>query len=149
MELLSPRSTVPVLEGFGSSYEKARSAIDAMQLHFPDRRLVVVFEPHTFTWRNKAALNQYDTVFEGADKVYIYEPAAQGAATHAQLTQDQIVARVQAADVDAEAITDADAGIERIGAELKKDDAVLLLASGELGGLIKTLPALAEEKFPQ
>ena len=119
-----------------------------MRLPFPARRLVVVFEPHTFTWRNHAALNQYDTVFEGADKVYIYEPAAQGAATHAQLTQDQIVARVQAADVDAEAITDADAGIERIGAELKKDDAVLLLTSGELGGLIKTLPALAEEKFP-
>ena len=148
MELLSPRSAVPVLEGFGSSYEKARSAIDAMQLHFPDRRLVVVFEPHTFTWRNKAALNQYDTVFEGADKVYIYEPASQGAATHAQLTQDQIVGRVQAAGVDTEAITDAAAGLEHIGAELKKDDAVLLLTSGELGGLIKTLPALAEEKFP-
>jgi len=25
----------------------------------------------------------------------------------------------------------------------------VLLTSGELGGLIKTLPALAEEKFPQ
>ena len=81
--------------------------------------------------------------------MYIYEPASQGAATHAQLTQDQIVGRVQAAGVDTEAITDAAAGLEHIGAELTKDDAVLLLTSGELGGLIKTLPALAEEKFPQ
>src|SRR5262249_10155675 len=55
MELLSPASTVPVYEGFGSSYEKARSAIAAVKLHFPDRRLIVVFEPHTFTWRNRAA----------------------------------------------------------------------------------------------
>ena len=148
MELLSPRSTVPVLEGFGSSYEKARSAMEAMKLHFPNRRLVVVFEPHTFTWRNYAALYRYDDVFAGADKVYIYEPASQGAATHAQLTQNEIVSRVQAAGVDAEAITNPDAALETIGNELRSDDCVLLLTSGELGGLIKTLPALVEKKFP-
>jgi UDP-N-acetylmuramate: L-alanyl-gamma-D-glutamyl-meso-diaminopimelate ligase len=49
MELLSPASKVPVYEGFGSSYEKARSAIVATKLHFPNRKLIVVFEPHTFT----------------------------------------------------------------------------------------------------
>ncbi|HXK31644.1 MAG TPA: Mur ligase family protein, partial [Candidatus Paceibacterota bacterium] len=148
MELLSPNSTVPVLEGFGSSYEKARSAMEAMKLHFPNRRIVVVFEPHTFTWRNRAALYRYDDVFVGADKVYIYEPASQGAATHAQLMQEEIVSRVQAAGVDAEPIIDAAAALERIGGELQPDDCVLLLTSGELGGLIKTLPALAEKKFP-
>lgn len=148
MELLTPRSTIPVLEGFGSSYEKARSAMEAMKLHFPGRRLLVVFEPHTFTWRNRAALYRYDDVFAGADKVYIYEPASQGAATHAQLTQEEIVSRVQASGVDAEAITDAATGLERIGAELRSGDCVLLLTSGELGGLIKSVPAFAEEKFP-
>ena len=36
MELLSASSTVPVYEGFGSSYEKARSAIAAVKLHYPE-----------------------------------------------------------------------------------------------------------------
>ena len=148
MELLTPHSTIPVLEGFGSSYEKARSAMEAMKLHFPGRRLVVVFEPHTFTWRNYAALYRYDDVFAGADKVYIYEPASQGATTHAQLTQEEIVSRVQASGVDAVAITDPGAAINTIGDELHSGDCVLLLTSGELGGLIKSIPALAEEKFP-
>ena len=97
MELLSPASKVPVYEGFGSSYEKARSAIAATKLHFPERRLIVVFEPHTFTWRNRAAIAAYDDVFAGAAKVFIFEPASQGAATHAQLSQDEIVARTRAA----------------------------------------------------
>ena len=57
-------SRVPVYEGFGSSYEKARSAIEAIFLHFPGRPAVVVFEPHTFSWRNQAALGWYDTVFK-------------------------------------------------------------------------------------
>ncbi len=45
-------SRVPAYEGFGSSYEKARSAIEAIALHFPGRPAVVIFEPHTFSWRN-------------------------------------------------------------------------------------------------
>ncbi|HKU09449.1 MAG TPA: Mur ligase family protein, partial [Bradyrhizobium sp.] len=113
MELLSPASKVPVYEGFGSSYEKARSAIAATKLHFPKRRLIVVFEPHTFTWRNRAALAAYDDVFAGASKIFIFEPASQGAATHAQLTQDEIVARTRAANFDAEAINDPDEALQR------------------------------------
>jgi UDP-N-acetylmuramate: L-alanyl-gamma-D-glutamyl-meso-diaminopimelate ligase len=148
MELLSPASTIPVYEGFGSSYEKARSAIAAIKLHFPDRRLVIVFEPHTFTWRNRAALAAYDDVFEGASKIFIFEPASQGAATHAQLTQDEIVARTRAANFDAEAIVDPEEALHRLGDILRADDVVLLLTSGELGGLIRTIPRLVEMKYP-
>src|SRR5262249_46349910 len=134
MELLSPASKVPVYEGFGSSYEKARSAIVATKLHFPDRRLIVVFEPHTFTWRNRAAVAAYDDVFAGASRIFIFEPASQGAATHAQLTQDEIVARTKAAGYDAEAINDPDEALQRLSGVLRQDDVVLLLTSGELGG---------------
>ena len=148
MELLSASSTVPVFEGFGSSYDKARSAIAAIRLHFPGRRLIVVFEPHTFTWRNREAIAAYDDVIEGAEKILIYEPASQGASTHAQLTQDEIVARVRRAKYDAEPIVDADEALQRLSNSLRSDDVVLLLTSGELGGLIKSIPKLVEQKYP-
>jgi UDP-N-acetylmuramate: L-alanyl-gamma-D-glutamyl-meso-diaminopimelate ligase len=148
MELLSPASRVPVYEGFGSSYDKARSAIAATKLHFPERRLIVVFEPHTFTWRNRAAIAAYDDVFAGAAKIFIYEPASQGAATHAQLTQDEIVARTRAANFDAEPINDPDEALQRLSGLLRANDVVLLLTSGELGGLIRRIPELVERKFP-
>jgi UDP-N-acetylmuramate: L-alanyl-gamma-D-glutamyl-meso-diaminopimelate ligase len=148
MELLSPASSVPVYEGFGSSYEKARSAIAAAKLHFPDRRLLIVFEPHTFTWRNRAAIAAYDDVFEGASRIFIFEPASQGAGTHAQLSQNEIVARVRAAGYDVEAIDDPQEALNRLNGVLRADDVVLLLTSGELGGLIKKIPQLAEMKYP-
>jgi UDP-N-acetylmuramate: L-alanyl-gamma-D-glutamyl-meso-diaminopimelate ligase len=148
MELLSPSSHVPVYEGFGSSYEKARSAIVATKLHFPDRRLIVVFEPHTFTWRNRAAITAYDDVFAGASKIFIFEPASQGAGSHAQLTQDEIVARTSAANFDAEAITDPEEALQRLSDVLRADDVVLLLTSGELGGLIRKIPQLVEMRYP-
>lgn len=147
MELLTKNSKVPVLEGFGSSVEKALSAIAAMKLHYPTRRLMVVFEPHTFTWRNRDAIAQYDRAFAGAARVYIYEPATQGAATHAQLTQEEIIARVRAAGVDAVSIQDPKAAVEKIVSELDENDAVLLLSSGNLDGMVETIPRVVEAVF--
>ena len=38
--------------------------------------------------------------------------------------------------------------MQRLNGMLKTDDVVLLLTSGELGGLIKSIPKLAEQKYP-
>jgi UDP-N-acetylmuramate: L-alanyl-gamma-D-glutamyl-meso-diaminopimelate ligase len=93
-------------------------------------------------------LHWYDDVFEGAEKIFVFEPASQGSATHAQVSQAEIVARVCGAGFDAEPLSDPDAGAARIAHELRGDDSVLLLTSGDLGGLIERIPALAEKAFP-
>src|SRR5262249_6643247 len=145
----SEKTSIPIFEGFGSSYEKARSAIAAIKRHFPAHRLIVVFEPHTFSWRNRNALSWYDSVFAGADRVFIYEPAAQGAATHAQLAHGEIVERVARAGFDVEAISDPKAALVGFANLLRPNDVVLLLTSGGLGGLIEEIPRVAEAKFPR
>ncbi len=149
MDLLSSLSAVPVYEGFGSSYEKAKSAIGAAKLHFPDRRLLVLFEPHTFTWRNRATLPQYRNVFDGAQKVYIYEPASQGASTHEQLTQQEIVECVRANGFDVTAAHTPEETLALFEKELLPNDVVLILTSGSFDGLIESVPKLAEKKFPK
>lgn len=147
--LLSPRSSIRVYEGFGSSYQKARAAIDAMGLHFPNQRLIIVFEPHTFSWRNRDMSHWYDDVFDSAARVLVYEPATQGADTHAQLSQEKIVVRIKASGMSAEAIHSNDNGIALIEKIVQPDDIILLLTSGDLGGLIESIPKLVEEKFPK
>jgi UDP-N-acetylmuramate: L-alanyl-gamma-D-glutamyl-meso-diaminopimelate ligase len=141
------RSAAPAYEGFGSSYEKARSAIEAIRLHFPDRPLVVVFEPHTFSWRNEAALAWYDTVFEGVARALVLPPPEQGAATHRQLSLDEIVARIGAAGTRASPAADAAAVLADLGRTMTGDEVVLLLSSGPLAGLAETLPAWLDQRF--
>ena len=141
------RTSVPIYEGFGSSYDKARSAIAAMKLHFPGRPLVAVFEPHTFSWRNRATLHWYGDAFEGCDEVLVYEPASQGAGTHDQVTQDEIVARIRQAGQSATPVTSCAEGVAALDARLKGDEVVLLLSSGPLGGLIEAIPALCERRW--
>jgi UDP-N-acetylmuramate: L-alanyl-gamma-D-glutamyl-meso-diaminopimelate ligase len=145
----SHKTTVQIFEGFGSSYDKARSAIAAMKLHFADRRLIVVFEPHTFSWRNRSAVSWYDDAFAGSGKVLIFPPAEQGAGTHAQLSHEEIVERVRSTGLDVEAIADVRSAERIIERTLQPSDAILFLTSGNLGGLIETIPRIAELKYPK
>jgi UDP-N-acetylmuramate: L-alanyl-gamma-D-glutamyl-meso-diaminopimelate ligase len=141
------RSRVPAYEGFGSSYEKARSAIEAVALHFPDRPLVVIFEPHTFSWRNAQALDWYRTVFEGVAQVILLRPPTHGAGGHAQLSGEDILAAVGQAGVTAELAADGAAVLTRLEGLLTGEEVVLLLSSGPLDGLAQSLPPRLDARF--
>ncbi len=143
----SERTSIPIFEGFGSSYEKLKSAIAAMKRHFPARRLVVVFEPHTFSWRNRESLAWYDTVFAGAAKVYVFNPPHDGKET--QLSLAEIVERVTASGIPATGVTEEAGALASLETELKEGDVILLSSSGAMGGLIESIPKLAEKKFPK
>lgn len=140
-------SAAPIYEGFGSSLEKAQSAIEAIALHFPHRRRIVVFEPHAFSWRNREALAWYDQVFAKTSLVLILPPPAHGAASHAQLSQGEIVARVQGTGIAARAMADAGQVQAELARDMQASDVVLLLSSGPLDGLPASLPAWADGRF--
>jgi len=146
LDRLTTRSAVPVIEGFGSSYEKARSAIEALLLHYPHRPLTVVFEPHTFSWRSKDALSWYDTVFEGAARVLIVPPPTHGAATHHQSSFDEILARTAATGVAVQGVRTAEEAARALSG-LSGDEVVLLLSSGPLLGLPDSLPRVFDELY--
>ena len=140
-------SAVPAYEGFGSSYEKARSAIEAIALHFPDRPAIVVFEPHTFSWRSAGALGWYDTVFDGVARVLLLAPPRHGAGAHDQVGQDEILARIRRAGVAADGMQRGSEVLADLAASLTGDEVVLLLSSGPLDGLAQSLPDLLEGRF--
>lgn len=146
LDRLTKTSAVPVIEGFGSSYEKARSAIEAMLLHYPHRPLTVVFEPHTFSWRSRDALSWYDTVFEGVAKVLVIPPPHHGEQSHHQSGFDEILARVAATGIPVEGVETNAAATSALG-RLSGEEVVLLLSSGPLLGLPDTLPPLFDRLY--
>jgi UDP-N-acetylmuramate: L-alanyl-gamma-D-glutamyl-meso-diaminopimelate ligase len=140
LDKLTTRSPIAIYEGFGSSREKSRAAIEAIRLHFPEKRLVIVFEPHTFSWRSRDTLFWYDTAFEGAAEIFVYQPPSHGADSHNQVSQDEIVARVAATGVAVSKLgADKTADVATIADHLKPGDVVLVLTTGDLGGLIPVL----------
>ena len=139
-------SRLPAYEGFGSSYEKARSAIEAIALHFPDRPQVVVFEPHALSWSDREALAWYDTVFEGVSRVLLLPPPAH-ATGEGKVGQAEIAARIAAAGVLATAVAGREAVLADLKATLAGNEVLLLLSSGPLDGLAQAAPAMLDEYF--
>ena len=149
LDLKTDKSSVLIYEGFGSSYSKAKTAIEAMKLHFPDKKLIIIFEPHTFSWRNRDNLRWYDDIFAAADEVLIFAPPEHGKDTHNQAGADEIVARVKKTKKNAQSIESKEVAQVILEKITQPDDMILLLTSGDLGGLIETLPAWAEQRFPK
>lgn len=144
----SELSKIPIYEGYGSSYTKAKTAIDAMNLHFPNKELLVIFEPHTFGWRNKGNLNWYRNIFKGADAVCIYKPPVHGAKSHEQLNLEEIVHEAKKSCSKIYKMEDKDTALHIATKHIHKNTAILLLTSGDLGGLIQKIPKWCEEKLP-
>ncbi len=143
----SEKTRIPVYEGFGSSYEKLKSAIAAMKLHYPTKELVVIFEPHTFSWRNRESLPWYDTAFEGAKEVFVFEPPQDGKTT--QLTIEEMTKRITHSGIHATSATTPEALLAGIEKVLNENSVVLISTSGDMGGAVEQIPTLAERMFPR
>lgn len=146
LELKNKNALVPVYEDFGSSYRKAKAGLDALRLHYPGRRIITVFEPHSFSWRNKKFLKWYKTIFNGANEVVLLPAPSHGKKTHNQLTFKEIWseakkhARIHKATTEKEALSI----LKNI---VRKDDIIILISSGSLLGLSKSVPRLIERLF--
>ncbi len=148
MDKLSTLSCIPVYEGFGSSRDKARAAIDAISLHFPQRSIKIIFEPHTFSWRNRSTIHWYDSVFAGVDEIFISSPPDHGAESHEQLSYEEIAERVATTGCKVVRLSKENAqNVALITDSLTHDDVVLVLTSGDLGGLIRQLVDEMETRF--
>ena len=139
LELKTPTGCVPLYEDFGSSRAKLIAGLQAVRLQYPTRRLHVVFEPHTFSFRSRSALSWYDDMFALADAVYVFEPPLHGAGTNEQLSLQEIVDRITASGVQAQSFTDKNQLPAAIGKLDSTKDVVLVETSGGIGGSIPFL----------
>ena len=139
------QSSIPIYEGFGSSRSKAHSALVAMQTHFPDKRLIVVFEPHALSWRTKEYRRHYQGLFENAAKVFVYTDSIPEPKDDATVDGDTIFSYIKDGGANADHLTD---DLTPLLQEVKPNDALLILSSSDMGGIIPTIIETLEQQFP-
>jgi UDP-N-acetylmuramate: L-alanyl-gamma-D-glutamyl-meso-diaminopimelate ligase len=147
IELLTSRSSVPVYEGFGSSYAKAKSVFDALKLHFPKKKIITVFEPHTFSWRNAEAKSWYRDIFNTSEEVIILPPPEHGKATHQQMSFLDIIKEVKKNKASTYPAQNEQEVLELLKNITTKDNIIVLMSSGSLLGLTRSVPKMIEKMF--
>lgn len=142
-------SSVLIYEGYGSTYAKAKPIFEALKLHFPNKKITTVFEPHTFSWRNQEAKKWYKDVFDQCEKVIILPPPMHGSNTHAQISFEDIVKTVKANHQNVYSAENKEQTLSILKKITKKNDIIVLVSSGSLLGLTTEVPKLMEKIFPK
>lgn len=141
IELKNPKSKIPVYDIFGSSYEKTRAGFEALRLHFPKKRIVAVFEPHAFSWRNKKFLHWYKDIFAGVGAVIMLPAVSRGALGPGEVDTATIWTEARKHFPIHTAKTEKEA-LKILKKIVKKDDVIALVSSGPMLGLTESVPKL-------
>jgi UDP-N-acetylmuramate: L-alanyl-gamma-D-glutamyl-meso-diaminopimelate ligase len=149
IDLKTKKSSVLVYEGFGSSYAKAKSVFDAIKLHFPNKNLITVFEPHTFSWRNTETKKWYKDIFNTSSKVIMLPSPLSDEKTPNQMNFSEIIKEARKNRTDILVAKNEKSALALLKKIVKKDDIVVLISSGSLLGLTVSVPKLMEKMFPK
>jgi UDP-N-acetylmuramate: L-alanyl-gamma-D-glutamyl-meso-diaminopimelate ligase len=148
LDLKTKKSEVAIYESYGSSYAKAKADFEAIAKHFPNKKLITIFEPHTFSWRNKNAKDWYQDIFDSSEEVLILPPPTHGINSD-QMTHDEIVREASKNHKKIYSIKTEKEALEKLKKITKKDNIILLVTSGSLFGLTSSVPSLMEKMFPK
>lgn len=141
IELKTKNSSIPVYQAFGPSYAKAKSVFDTLRLHFGTKRIVTVFEPHAFSWRNRKFLEWYQTIFDTVDEVIMLPATGHGKKAKDQLTSAEVwreakkYKNIHIAHNEKEAL-------QILRKIISKNDVIALVSSGPIFGLTYSVPKL-------
>ncbi len=147
LDLKTTKSKVQVYESYGSSYKKAKASFEAIKAHFPGKKLITIFEPHTFSWRNIGAKKWYKDIFNTSENVILLPPPEHEAKTHNQLSFPEIINEVRKNNKNVYAVHSEKKTLEILKKITKEDDIIVLVSSGSLLGLAKSVPKLMEKMF--
>jgi UDP-N-acetylmuramate--L-alanine ligase len=120
--ITEPGAKVTVIDDYAHHPTEVATNIEAARLHYPGRRVVVVFRPHTYS-RTKALLPDYQTVLNAADLVYVTD--IEGAREQGQTTTLSGNDIVQALTAPALYVADRSELVKRVAADSQAGDVVL------------------------
>jgi UDP-N-acetylmuramate: L-alanyl-gamma-D-glutamyl-meso-diaminopimelate ligase len=72
LELLTANNTTNIYRDFAHAPSKVKATIDAVKQQFPNRKLIAVFELHTYSSLNEQFLVQYNNVMSNADAAVVF-----------------------------------------------------------------------------
>lgn len=127
-----------VYDDYGHHPTEIRSTLEGFRERFPDRRLVVVFQPHLYS-RTKQFLDEFADSFSEADEVIILPIYAAREAPDPEISSQLLVDKISATGVHAQLAADFDQAKDLLE-ELADEDALILTQGA--GDIYKVADAL-------
>ena len=140
MEIVGTVKDVTVIDDFAHHPTAVRETIKALRCKFPERRMVVAFEPRSNTTRRKIFQKEFVEAFRGANRV-LFAPVARADELPAteRLDPEGLSESLMNAGIESYALSSLDFLLEYLIRNAEMDDVIVLMSNGNFGGLHQTL----------
>jgi UDP-N-acetylmuramate: L-alanyl-gamma-D-glutamyl-meso-diaminopimelate ligase len=138
---------ITVIDDFAHHPTAVRETVSALRLAWPERRLLIVFEPRTNTSRRAVFQHDYETAFNGADMALIREIVPlDHAAPGGSFSSQQLAAALNAQGIRAEYFPDTEAILAFLLAQAQAGDVIAILSNGGFDNIhARLLERLSEQ----
>jgi UDP-N-acetylmuramate: L-alanyl-gamma-D-glutamyl-meso-diaminopimelate ligase len=143
-------TSVQVYEDFAASRAKVMASLRAIRLPHPDSRVIVAFQPHTFSFRSRQALAWYPGMFADANEVIVFSPPSlHGLASEKELSYEEICSAIKKGNsCRVLEIGDTQGLVRHLEGTLHPGDIVVLMTTGAMDGAIEAVSSMVEKNFP-
>lgn len=122
---------IPVYDDYGHHPTEITATLQGFREKFPDRRLVVLFQPHRFT-RTQHSWHEFLNCFKDCDELVITDIYPAGEAPIAGITSEKLAKEVKIKNARYIAKTDLFSGIGKNKLSLEPGSVVLTLGAGDI-----------------
>ena len=145
-EIQTSAGTVTLIDDYGHHPTEVAATLQAVRTGWPDKRLVLVFQPHRFT-RTRDLFEDFTDVLADVDILLLTEVYAAGEEVIAGADGRSLCAAIRArGKVNPVFVKDVEEVAESLQAVIKDGDIVLTLGAGSIGRVAESLSDLLQEK---
>ena len=131
-EIKGEKEGVLVVDDYGHHPAEIHATLTTARQVFPQRRLVVAFQPHRFT-RTQALFGEFCKVFDDADKLLLLEIYPASEKPIPGVSGQSLVQGIrQVSSTDVEYVPDMPSLLETLRTELRSGDLLLTLGAGSI-----------------
>ncbi len=145
-EIQTQVGAVTLIDDYGHHPTEVAATLQAVRNGWPDKRLVLVFQPHRYT-RTRDLFEDFTDVLADVDVLLLTEVYAAGEEVISGADGRSLCAAIRArGKVNPVFVKDVDEVAESLRAVIQDGDIVLTLGAGSIGRVAEELPALLQEK---
>ena len=131
---------VLVIDDFAHHPTAVAVTLDGLRTAYPERRLLVAFEPRSNSSRRKVFEDAYGRAFDAADQVFLKAPPVRhNDDADAMLDPAVVVQTVEGRGIPAEAFSNVDALLPALVDAARPGDVAVLMSNGSFDGLHERL----------
>jgi UDP-N-acetylmuramate--alanine ligase len=131
-EYVGAYNGVPVYDDYAHHPEELRATLSAFRDAYPDKRIVAVFHPHTFT-RTAALLSEFSQSFDEAGRVIVLDIYGSARETQGGVSSVDLVREINRYVCDkAEHVPTIDNAIALLRDSLDQDDILVTFGAGDV-----------------